>query len=96
VYEEWKWLGCSNPVPFTHPFLRLRGMTAVPMTTWRWGMGTPRTAHWWDASVVTTSQMTLRPVPTSSGWSLCLMALSIRLASLPTFSKVRSQGFCTV
>lgn len=59
-----------SPSPSPSPSLlshRLRGMIAVPMTTWRCVMATRRAALCWVASVATTSQTTSRPAPTSCG-----------------------------
>ncbi len=68
---------------------RSRGTITVRTTTWRFEMGTQKAAHCWADSVVMTNPMILNPVPTSSGWSLCLTVLSTRLDLLLISSKVR-------
>lgn len=64
-------------------------MTAVPTTTWRWGMAVRRAARCSAASAATTNQTTSKAAPTSSGWSLCLMDRSTKPGFQPTFLEVR-------
>lgn len=68
---------------------RSRGTITVRTTTWRFEMGTQKAVHCWADSVVMTNPTILNPVPTSSGWSLCLTVLSTRLDLLLISSKVR-------
>lgn len=72
---------------------RSRDMITVRTTTWRFEMGTQKTARCWADSVVMTNPTILNPVPTSSGWSLCLTVLSTRLDLLLISSKVRWKFF---
>lgn len=72
---------------------RSRGTITARTTTWRFEMGTQKAARCWADSVVMINLMILNPVPTSSGWSLCLTVLSTRLDSLQISSKVRWTWF---
>lgn len=68
---------------------RLSHMTAVPTTTWRWGMAVRTAARCSAVSVVTTNQVPSKAAPTGSGSSLYPMARSIKLDFQPTSLKVR-------
>lgn len=78
-----------NIRPVLHLDCRLRDMTAVPTTTWRWGTAVRRAARCSAASAAMTNQTTSKAAPTSSGWSLCLMDRSTKPGFQPTFLKVR-------